>query len=332
MRLGSVCLVLGVLLTACSPGVKIPSPDVKLTDELPSEVLGDLDTPDPNRGAGGAAVEDNPGPNQLTGLPGIDNGDNLEVRILDARGTGRMAGVPIAAGKPTPVDLGAWLLTDADSEYEITLRSSLLPDGIVRLVGQSAFLIEAPSVGPVPLFRVFGGQAAFYLPHLPAPAVVLTPAGPLTTRGAVFSVTVTPDSQVLVSCREGAVYLAGTQNAQAYPGQVLVADRLGRGRVYAMTPNEAQTFVDRWLKIMTEEAAPVLAANLPRRVAAWNAVNPRRDPEQARFLALWFRQARTVLGTQVPAPEEWLGVLGAPVSGSVWKPLPAGPGLMGETP
>lgn len=328
----SAWLLAGALLAACSTGVKIPSPQVKLTDDRPAEVLGDLDTPDPTRGSGGAAAEDNPGPNQLTGLPGIDNGDNLEVKILDARGTGRMAGVPIPPGKATAIDLGSWLLTDADSEYEITLRSTALPDGIVRLIGQSAFLVEAPVSGAVPLFRVFGGQASFYLPHLPGPAVVLTPAGPLTTRGAVFAVTVTPDSQVLVTCREGAVFLTGTQNAQAMPGQVLVADRLGRGRIYAMTPNEAQTFTDRWLRIMTEEATPVLRANLARRVAAWNAVNPRQDPEQARFLALWFRQARTVLGTQVPSPDEWLGVLGTSVSESAWRPLPAGPGLMGETP
>jgi len=228
---------------------------------------------------------------------------------------------------------GEWLLTDAGSEYEITLHSPLLPDGIVRLTGRSAFLIEPPLARSLPRFRVFAGHASFYLPNIPqGDLTVLTPAGPLVTHGAVFTVTVSPDFQVLVACREGSVLLTGNQNAEALPGQVLVADRLGRGRVYAMTPNEAQVFSDRWLKVMAEEAAPVLEAILPRRLAAWTAATSLRHTEEIRFLALWFREARTVLGDKVPGPETWEGALMPEVRRSVWVPdLPA-PGLLGELP
>jgi hypothetical protein len=169
------------------------------------------------------------------------------------------------------------------------------------------------------------------MPHVPpGEASVLTPAGPLVTHGAVFTVVVAPDFQTLVTCREGAIYLTGNQNTVAQPGQVFVADRLGRNRVYAMTPNEAQVFDDRWLQIMTEEAAPVLSTVLNRQLKAWNTTAP-RDLETSQSLALWFRAARPVLGAQVPGPETWGSVLGAPVRPSAWQPLPAGPGLMGET-
>jgi len=330
---GAWALVLAAaVLAGCSKPVEIPQPNLKLTAETPDPaLLGDL-SPKPLGGAGGASSDDNPGPNQLTGLPGIDNSQDLVVEILDARGTGRIGGQPIATGRRTLVHQGAWMLTDAGSEYEITLRSALLPDGIIRLAGQSAFLVEPPVDSPVPALRIYGGQASFYLPHLPATLTVDTPAGPLITRGAVFTVTVAPDFQVLVTCREGSVFLTGQQNAEALPGQVLVADRLGRGRTYAMTPNEAMVFAERWLKIMTEEAAPVVAATLPRRLASWEAVDHRSDPEEARFLALWFREAATVLGSGVPGADTWYGPLASEVRPSVWTPAPEGPGLLGELP
>jgi hypothetical protein len=284
-------------------------------------------------GAAGGSGEENLSPNQLTGLPGIDRAQDLDIRILDARGTGRLGGSPIPAGQVTALPPGQWMLTEADSEYEITLRSGLLPDGIVRLSGLGAFLVEPPLEGALPRFRLFGGQASFYLPHVAmGELTVLTPAGPLVTRGAVFSVTVSPDFQVLVTCREGAVYLTGTQNAVARPGQVLVADRLGRGRVYVMTPNEALVFADRWLKVMAEEAAPVVAATLPRRLAEWRTADSRWRVEDARFTALWFRQARSVLGNAVPAPALWSWPLEGTLQTSVWQELPAAPGLLGELP
>lgn len=325
--LGLVLAALAVGIGSCSGPVVIPEPttveDGATSDDAqPADVLGS---------AGGASSEDNP---KLTGLPGIDQGRDLDVKILDARGSGRMGGVAIPPGKPGPLAMGQWLLTDEGSEYEITLRSSLVPDGIVRLEGASAFLVEGDPEGAVPAFRVFGGQVSFYLPHLnlQTPLRILTPVGPLVTRGAVFTVTVAPDSQVLITCREGSVALAGTQNAVVMPGRVVVADRHGRGRVYPMTPNEAMVFSERWLKIMTEEAGPVLAAALPRRLAAWAAVKARYEPEQARFLALWFWEARSVLGPGVPGPDTWAGPLAAEVRPSVWtQPLPT-PGLLGELP
>ena len=126
------------------------------------------------------------------------------------------------------------------------------------------------------------------------------------------------------------MYLTGSQNAVAIPGQVLVADRLGRGRVYAMTPNEALVFAQRWLRVMTEEAADVVAATLPRRLAEWKA-GPRTS-EQSRFLALWFRQAQTVLKTSVPGSDSWLALLEREVKSTPWSSLPPAPGLLGELP
>ena len=161
---------------------------------------------------------------------------------------------------------------------------------------------------------------------------MLTPAGPLISHGAVFTVTVSPDSQVLVTCREGTVVLAGTQNTVAQPGQVFVADGLGRNHLYAMTPSEALQFSDRWLKVMTEEATPVIARVLPQRLRDWAARSSSPDREKARSLALWFRQARTLGVPGVPLPELWNGVLATPVRPSAWDPVEPGPGLLGEVP
>lgn len=323
-------LALTVLWAAsCSrPAPDVPEPPVTGPADLAAFEPGELEG-----GAGGAGSDENPAPGRLTGLPGIDKAQELEIRILDARGTGSLGGQPIAAGRSSVLTPGEWLLSDAGSEYEITLRSALFLDGIVRLDGRSAFLVEEPVTGGLPRFRVFGGHASFYLPRVTQGELrILTPAGPLVTRGAVFTVTVSPDFQVLVTCREGAVYLTGNQNAVAIPGQVLVADRLGRGRVYAMTPGEALVFTDRWLKVMSEEASSVLAANLPRRLAAWEAAVALGDQEQARFLALWFREARMVLGPAVPSPEAWSEPLTADIRPSVWREGPPHPGLLGELP
>ena len=99
-----------------------------------------------------------------------------------------------------------------------------------------------------------------------------------------------------------------------------------------MTPNEALVFADRWLKVMGEEAAPVVAATLPRRLAEWRAADSHWRVEDARFTALWFRQARAVLGNAVPAPAFWSWPLEGTLQSSVWQPLPAAPGLLGELP
>ena len=317
-RTGLVLLAAWAASCSAPPPPAAPAPDPSATEV--SEVSG----------AAGGGEEDAQGPNQLTGVPGIDKAQDLEVRVLDAQGTGRIGGTVVTTG---PLSMGAWMLTDAGSQFEITVRNSLMPDGIIRLNGRSALLIEPPILGPSPRFRVFGGQASFYMPHLPPGEVtIVTPVGPLLTRGAVFSVTVSPDFQVLVTCREGAVYLTGNQNAVAQPGQVLVGDRTGRSRVYAMTPNEAQVFADRWLQVMTEDAAPVDSLALPRRLAAWKALDQRLDSEEAQFLALWFREAKTVLGAAVPGPETWSSALYSPPRPSPWQNPPPGPGLMGETP
>jgi hypothetical protein len=224
-------------------------------------------------------------------------------------------------------------LADPGAEYEITLRSSVLPDGIVRLSGASAFAVEVPGKSSPPRFRLFGGTASFYLPNLPeGNTEVVTPAGVLVTHGAVFTVAVSPDFQVVVTCRDGSVATSGPLAAVAQPGQVLVLDRLGRDRLYPMTPGEAQVFVGRWLQVATEGAAPVLQGLLPRRLATWNAVDPRNQPEQARFLALWFRQARAVLGPAAPGPETWSGPLALPVKSSPWEPAGVPVGLLGEVP
>jgi len=325
----AACLLAILLgLAACYE----PPPSPPAQDQDPKAEATTDPAPDV-QGAAGGSGEENLNPNQLTGVKAIDSPQDLDMRILDARGTGRVGGVPIVAGRVTTLPSGQWMLTDADSEYEITLRSGLLPDGIVRLSGLAAFLVEPPLDDALPRFRLYGGQGSFYLPHLSlGELTVLTPAGPLVTRGAVFSVTVAPDFQVLVTCREGSVYLTGSQNAVAQPGQVLVADRLGRGRLYAMTPNEALVFSDRWMKVMTEEAPPVVAATLPRRLFEWKAVGSRWHQEEARFTALWFRQARSVLGASVPGPEVWSAPLEAPVQPSVWREEPAAPGLLGELP
>jgi len=317
-------VLLAVLIVGCA-APKVTPPPTKVAEAAETEA------PEV-QGAAGGSGEENLNPAQLTGLPGIDQAQDLDIRILDARGNGQLGGVAIPTGKVTQIAPGQWMLTDTDSEYEITLRSNMLPDGIVRLSGLTAFLVEPPLDGELPRFRLFGGKASFYLPHLALGQItVLTPAGPLVTRGAVFTVTVSPDSQVLITCREGSVFLTGSQNAVAQPGQVVVADRLGRGRVYAMTPSEATVFTDRWLKVMTEEAAPVVAATLPRRLAAWKTENPKWNPEDARFNALWFREARTVVST-VPGPDIWYGPLKTPVQASAWTSPPRAPGLLGELP
>ena len=307
---------------ACSVP-KPAAPPVSAADPVTADV------PDATGPSGGSDEASLP-LNRLTGVPGIDRAEDLNVRVLGAQGTGHVGTAAVTAG---PLPMNQWILTDAGSEFEITVRSSLMPDGVVRLGGRSALLIEPPPVGLLPQFRVFGGHAAFYMPHLPPGEVtILTPAGSLFTRGAVFTVTVSPDFQVLVTCRDGSIFLDGAQNAVAQPGQVFVADRFGQSRVYAMTPDEAQIFTQRWLTVMTDDAPQIDAAVLPQRLAAWKALDPRVEPEQALFLALWFREARTVLGASVPGPEVWNATLTAPFRSSLWQRPPVAPGLLGESP
>jgi hypothetical protein len=305
-----LCLLL--LVGACAAPQPAPVPEAD-------------DAPAASGAAGGSdAVDTGPGASKLTGVPGIDRAQDLVARIIDARGTGRLGGVPIPAGSTTALPPGQWMLTDPGSEYEITVRNALVPDGIVRLDSGAAFIVEPARQAP--RFRLYAGHASFYMPHVSLDDVVVsTPVGPLITRGAVFSVTVSPDEQVLVTCRQGAVYLTGRQNAAAVPGQVLVADTLGRGRTYAMTPNEALAFTDHWLKIATEEAPPMFRADLSRKLAQWAV---RADADEARALAFWFRAARGPLGDKVPGPEVWGDALTAPIPDG-WPQRLEGPGPIG---
>jgi hypothetical protein len=308
-----------LLLAACAAPPAPPS-DTAVTDN---------DAPEAQGPAGGSDTADNgQGASKLTGLPGIDQAQDLVARIIDARGTGRLNGTAIPAGSGTALPAGQWMVTDPGSEYEITVRNALVPDGIVRLDSGAAFLIEPARQAP--RFRLYSGHAAFYLPHVALDdVVVITPVGALITRGAAFSVAVSPDGEVLVTCRQGAVYLTGQQNAAIVPGQVLVADNLGRGRAYAMSPNEASVFIDHWTKIATEEAPSYFQAELPQRLMQWD--NLKHDTEQSRVLAYWFRAARASLGPKVPGPEVWLDALTAPVD-NTWPILPDGPNLLGDLP
>lgn len=306
-----------LLLAACAAPAPVPAPDST-----------DADAPEAQGPAGGSDAQDGTqGASKLTGVPAIDQAQDLTARIIDARGTGRLNGVPVAAGSTSPLPAGQWMLTDAGSEYEITVRNALVPDGIVRLADGAAFLLEPARQAP--RFRLYAGQASFYLPHVSLDDVVVsTPAGPLITRGAVFTVTVSPDAQVLVTCRQGEVFLTGAQNAAAVPGQVLIADGFGRGRTYAMTPGEAVVFVDHWLKIATEEAPLYFKTQLSDRVAAWGLYHD--DLDKARPLAYWLRAAYGVLGAKVPGPDVWGWALTAPVES--WPAVTPGPGLLGELP
>ncbi len=305
-----LCVLL--LVAACAAPPPAPAPEAD-------------DAPAASGAAGGSdAVEAGQGASKLTGVPGIDSAQDLVARIIDARGNGRLGGVPIPAGSGTALPAGQWMITDPGSEYEITVRNALVPDGIVRLDSGAAFIIEPARQAP--RFRLYAGRAAFYLPHVSLDdVVVFTPAGPLTTRGAAFTVTISPDEQVLVTCRQGAVYLTGRQNAAVVPGQVLVADTEGRGRTYAMTPSEALAFTDHWLKIATEEAPSMFRADLSSKLAQWAV---RSDTDEARALAYWFRAARATLGEKVPGPEVWGDALTAPVSNG-WQQDLEGPGPLG---
>ncbi len=303
-----------LLLGACSAPPPPPTPP-----ELP-EAEGAAGGPD--------AAEVGVGATKLTGLPGIDRAQDLTARIIDARGTGRLGGTSIAAGSNLPLPPGQWMVTDPGSEYEITVRNALVPDGIVRLDSGAAFLIEAAPLAP--RFHLYAGRASFYLPHVSMDSVaVITPVGPLVTRGGVFSVSISPDAQVLVTCRQGAVFLTGRQNAAAVPGQVLVADGIGRGRSYAMTPGESLTFADHWMIITKEESRPYFRAALSDQLTRWS--QSQGNVEARRALAYWFRGARAALGTIVPGPEVWEEALTAPINSS-WPALTLGPGLIGELP
>ena len=308
-----------LLLAACAaPPAPAPAADQ----------ASDTDAPEAQGAAGGSdAVDTGQGASKLTGLPGIDQAQDLVARIIDARGTGRLGSAAVPAGASTALPAGQWMLTDAGSEYEITVRNALVPDGIVRLDSGAAFLLEPARQAP--RFRLYAGHASFYLPHVALDDVVVTtPAGALVTRGAVFSVAVSPDGQVLVTCRQGAVYLTGRQNAAVVPGQVLVADSEGRGRAYAMTPSEATVFVDHWMKIAAEEAPVNFQADLTRRLLEWDAA--RYDLEKSRTLAYWFRAARASLGTKIPGPEVWSDALTAPVDS--WPAVADGSDLLGDLP
>jgi hypothetical protein len=290
-----------------------------------------------------APTDENLTPAQLTGIPGLDQPLRLELQVLYARGSGVVAGMGHPLAPKDPIEAGHWLVSTPGSEFELSFHSGLVADGIVRLGPSARLLMErpVPASGLEARFRVYSGQASFFLPPLPQNQIeVVTPVGTLVTPGGAFTVTLSPDGLVLVTCREGLVYLRGRQNLAAWPGQVFQFGPLGSSRAWPLTPNQALVFQTRWLQVATEEARVLLAAQLAHKLGEFRAVERDFELSKAETLALWWGTALPLLQ---PAPSSptlaeidalWARAsearLGKRGNVSPWEALPADLGLLGD--
>ena len=282
-------------------------------------------------------------PAKLTGIPSLDQQTHLELTVLYAQGTGMLSGQDRPLAPKDPIPAGCWLVSTPGSEFELSLRTSLIADGIVRLGPSAHFLLEQPFVGSSmeARFRIYSGQASFFVPPLPQNSVVVvTPSGTLTSPGGAFTVTVSPDFQVLVTCREGLVILQGRQSAAAWPGQVFQFGPRGTNRAWTLTPNQALAFQGRWLQVMTEEASQVISQEKAERITEFHDLSLHFDLDEAELAALWWTSARNLLpaATGLPGIAElsnlWDRVARARKSRGLllpaWENLPVGESLLGD--
>ncbi|MEI8093711.1 MAG: hypothetical protein WCG80_05825 [Spirochaetales bacterium] len=289
------------------------------------------------------AADENLTPSQLTGIAALDEPGRLELQVLYARGTGLLAGRDKPLAAKDPIEPGRWLVSAAASEFELSFRTSLVTDGIVRLGPSTHMLLERPNPGsPVEArFRVYTGQVSFFFPTLPQNQVVIvTPSGTLVSSGGAFTVTVSPDLQVLVTCREGQVFLTGRQSAAAWPGQVFQFGPGGNNRAWPLTPNQALVFQNRWLQVTTEEVKSVLAPQTPQQLRRFRDLQVRYLRSEAELSALWWQAALLFLPadnefpTLAEATALWnRAALDRATSGGVLAPeegLPEGESLLGN--
>ena len=287
--------------------------------------------------------DENLTPAQLTGIPSLDQQTHLELTVLYAQGTGILTGQDRPLAPKDPIPAGNWLVSTPGSEFELSLRTPLITDGIVRLGPSAHFLLEQPNPGSSmeARFRLYTGQASFFVPPLPQNCVVvMTPSGTLTSPGGAFTVTVSPDFQVLVTCREGLVILQGSQSAAAWPGQVFQFGPRGTNRAWTLTPNQALAFQGRWLQVMTEEASTVIGQEVAERLTEFRNLSLHFDLDLAELSTLWWTSARTLrpaapgqpgtaelarLWDQVARERRSRG----PVL-SAWENLPSGESLLGD--
>ncbi len=312
MNLGPAALVIA-LAVLMLPGCSAPAKE-----------------PEPDSAAVAQSSEDNLTPAQLTGIPVLDHPAVLELRVLYSRGSPLRVGDTLAPGH--------WLVGGEGGEFELSFHSRLVPDGIVRLGAGTHFLLEKPAAGSgiEARFRVYSGQVSFFLPPLSQAQIeVVTPSGTLVTPGGAFTVTISPDFQTLVTCREGLVTLAGRQNLAAWPGQVFQVGPWGSNRTWPLTPNQALVFQGRWLQIATDEAAVLLKAGQSVRRHEWQALQKAFDADLAELAVVWWRSANAfslsppseleaVWNRAVQSRRERAGFVG------FWRSRPAGESLLGD--
>ncbi len=238
--------------------------------------------------------------------------------------------------------------TPAGAEAELYVQTDAFSDGVVRVGEKSWVVLEKDNRPEHPQLEVsvFGGETGYFIPPGHQDLIsIWTPAGRLVSRGGMFTVTVSPDGEVLVSTREGEVVLEGQMTATATPGRALALTRPGSW-TYLVPGADVAQLQDRWDRVMTEQAPPFLkaqlSAKLPRLQFFLKAttLSPFFERE-ALSLMVWAYESRTLApDPSLPSPEAlsqlWQKAAQsrAEQKGIVW-PLPSSlsaPPLLGLNP
>lgn len=286
---------------------------------------------------------------------------NFQGRVLYSRGAPqayRAGNGPLDMKTDSDIKNGDIISCPQGSELEISIHTSTLSDGVLRVGGGTWLVFEQgdTNLGPELQVRLYAGQCGFFLPPMAQGFLeVVTPAGILQNHGGIFSAAVSPLGQLLVIAREGQVAMTAPQETAALPGQVLVIDAPGGGRHYALKPDDALVFQERWLKVMSEEAVQAYTSQWGSRLQYWTNLqqlwtgwvsSPTSSGIKNLLLSLenetiWVSQALTLLPPTTankPSPEALQGVLKSlskirdALAMDPWEPAQEFPGLMGAEP
>lgn len=254
-----------ILLPSCSdkPAPVISAP---ASPTAPADYTAPLPSGEENlTPADLAASKDKPSGNPL----------DFQGRVLYSRGAPQLyrnGSGPLDIKPDAAFRSGDIVVCPQGSELEVNIHTPSINDGVIRVGGGTWLVFEQETLAGQPelLVRLYAGQTSFFMPPLTQCFVqVVTPAGKIQNRGGIFSAAVSPLGQLLVICREGQAVLTDPQETAALPGQVLVVDTLGGGRHYTLKPDDALVFQERWLKVMSEEAALVYAQDWPNQLDQW---------------------------------------------------------------
>ncbi len=276
--LGGIFLAFLVLTASCSPA---PVPDTSQDQAQPEENLK---------------------PSDLTGT--ALKPTDYQIHTAYVHGgplltTATQTTVPLTLHQS--LSAGEAISTPPGAEAELYVQTDSFTDGVVRVGEKSWVVLEKDNRPERPQLEVsvYGGQTGYFIPPGNQDLIsIWTPAGRLVSRGGMFTVTVSPEGQVLVSTREGEVNLEGQMTATATPGRALALMRPGSW-TYKVPGADVAQLQDRWDQVMSEQSPPFLkeelATKLPRlQFFLALAKLPPFFEREALTLMVWAFESRTL--------------------------------------